>query len=74
MSALKTEMLDSTSLSAVQLSTSNATNNSARYNGYNAQADMVSAFKTALSEMKIELDDEVAGKFVEQTVTRAVYT
>jgi len=35
--------------------------------------DMVSAFKTALSEMKIELDDEVAGKFVEDTVTRAIY-
>lgn len=35
---------------------------------------MVSAFKEALSEMKIELDDEVAGKFVEKTVARAIYT
>ena len=37
-------------------------------------SSMVKAFKTALSEMKIELDDEVAGKFVEQTVARAVYS
>ena len=36
--------------------------------------DLVSAFKTALAEMKIELDDEVAGRFVETTVARAIYT
>lgn len=35
--------------------------------------DMVSAFKEALSEMKIELDDRVAGKFIERTVARAIY-
>jgi len=35
---------------------------------------MLKAFKTALSEMKIELDDEVAGEFVEKTVTRVVYS
>ncbi len=35
---------------------------------------MVNAFKEALSDMKIELDDEVAGKFVEKTVARAIYT
>jgi len=35
--------------------------------------DMIEAFKTALSQMKIELDDEVAGEFVERTVTRVVY-
>ena len=34
---------------------------------------MVSAFKTALSQMKIELDDEVAGEFVEKTVTKVIY-
>jgi hypothetical protein len=39
-----------------------------------AQFDMVGAFKDALSQMKIELDDEVAGKFVEKTVARAIYT
>ena len=34
---------------------------------------MVDAFKQALSEMKIELDDEVAGRFVETTVANAIY-
>ena len=34
---------------------------------------MVDAFKEALSEMKIELDDEVAGRFVETTVTNVIY-
>ena len=35
---------------------------------------MVEAFKEALSQMKIELDDEVAGRFVRDTVTKAIYT
>lgn len=35
---------------------------------------MVRAFKEALAQMKIELDDEVAGKFVERTVTRVIYS
>lgn len=34
---------------------------------------MVSAFKQALSEMKIELDGEVAGEFVDRTVTQLIY-
>ena len=34
---------------------------------------MVDAFKQALSEMKIVLDDEVAGQFVERTVTNVIY-
>ena len=33
----------------------------------------VDAFKQALSEMQIVLDDETAGKFVERTVTRYIY-
>lgn len=36
-------------------------------------ASIIEAFKIALSQMKIELDDEVAGEFVERTVTRVVY-
>lgn len=40
----------------------------------NTYANMVNAFKEALSQMKIELDDEVAGKFVETTVTNLIYT
>ena len=36
-------------------------------------ASMVSAFKEALSEMKIELDDNEVGRFVDRTVTQLVY-
>lgn len=39
----------------------------------NSFDSMVSAFKTALSQMKIEMDDEEMGKFVDKTVTRLVY-
>ena len=35
---------------------------------------LVEAFKEALYQVKIELDDEVAGKFVDKTVTRLIYT
>lgn len=40
--------------------------------GFNNYNSMVEAFKEALSQMKIELDDEVAGRFVRDTVTRAI--
>ena len=43
----------------------------ARY-GYDS-LDMISAFKEALSQMKIELDDDEVGRFVENTVARAIY-
>lgn len=46
--------------------------NGARY-GSGAYLDMVSAFKQALSEVKIVLDDEVAGEFIDKTVTRMIY-
>ena len=39
----------------------------------NSFDSLVSAFKQALSEMKIELDDEEMGKFVDMTVTKAIY-
>lgn len=35
--------------------------------------NMVEAFKKALSEMKIELDDESVGSFVDKTVTNLIY-
>ena len=35
---------------------------------------MVSAFKEALYQVKIEMDDEEMGKFVDKTVTRLVYS
>ena len=35
---------------------------------------MVDAFKEALSQMKIELDDDEVGRFIDKTVTRLVYS
>ena len=43
-------------------------------NSSNNYGNMVLAFKEALAQMKIELDDEVAGRFIERTVTDLVYT
>jgi TP901 family phage tail tape measure protein len=37
------------------------------------QANMVDAFQTALSRMKVEMDDREMGSFVEKTVVKAVY-
>lgn len=45
----------------------------ARYASQATSVDMVNAFKQALSEVKIELDDEVAGQFVDKTVTKIIY-
>ena len=47
---------------------------SGSYRQAEATADMVSAFKDALSDMKIELDDDEVGRFVDKTVTRLVYS
>ena len=44
------------------------------FNTTNDYISMVDAFKEALSQMKIELDDETVGKFVRTTVERAIYT
>ena len=35
---------------------------------------MISAFKEALREVTVEMDDETMGKFVEKTVANALYT
>lgn len=35
---------------------------------------IVEAFKTALGQMKIEMDDEQMGKFVDKTVARTIYS
>lgn len=39
----------------------------------NMYLEMVGAFKDALGQMKVELDDEEVGSFVEQTVANAIY-
>ena len=41
--------------------------------GSSAFNDMVSAFKEALYQVKIEMDDEEMGHFVDKTVTRLIY-
>ncbi len=46
---------------------------SANYNN-NSYNDTVEAFKDALGQMKIVLDDEAMGDFVEKTVADAIYT
>ena len=58
---------------------SDALNVTAEYGGAtgirgNSYGDMVSAFKDALSEVEIVLNDEVAGNFVDKTVTKLIYT
>lgn len=53
----------------------NATNNVASANsGQNVYNDTVEAFKDALGQMKIILDDEEMGSFVEKTVADAIFT
>ena len=53
----------------------NATNNVASANnGQNVYNDTVEAFKDALGQMKIVLDDEEMGNFVEKTVADAIFT
>lgn len=42
--------------------------------GNNSFDNMVSSFKQALSEMKIEMDDEEMGHFVDKTVTKLIYS
>ena len=47
--------------------------NGAGYAGSSSSSDLVGAFKQALSEMKIEMDGDEMGKFVDRTVTNLVY-
>ena len=56
--------------SNVNLSNSLSNSNLSMDNNYNS---MVNAFKQALGEMKIQLNDEVAGNFVESTIERVIY-
>lgn len=41
--------------------------------GYGSQANLVDAFVEALKNVRVVLDDEVAGRFVTKTVTAAIY-
>lgn len=66
--ALQDELNQGVTLGNIGISTSRSRNSTDTF------SPMVDAFKEALSQMKIELDDEVAGKFVESTVARAIYS
>lgn len=44
-----------------------------RASGVGTQSDIVSAITEALQNVKVVLDDEVAGRFVTKTVTAAIY-
>ena len=67
------EMGDVSKMMADSIPTSFDVSPTIKSSGQSQMYNMIEAFKEALSEMKIELDDEVAGKFVESTVSRAVY-
>lgn len=58
-----------------ELSTNIATSSSdlARASQVEEQ-NMVSAFKTALSQMKIEMDDQEMGSFIDKTVSRRIFS
>ena len=63
--------LKSTMVTPLTEFTKEATNGTLNYNMY---VELVTAFKDALSQMKVELDDEELGNFVEKTVADAIYT
>jgi len=68
-SALQDELNQNVQLGNITSSVSRS-----RFENANNPVDMVDAFKTALSQMTVEMDDETMGKFVEKTVARAIYT
>ena len=61
-----------TELDTGMVSVGNITSN--ENNSRYMEIDMVEAFKEALSEMKIELDDENMGKFIDKTVAKTIYS
>lgn len=73
MKAVSAEMQSAIPTNFDVSTTAGSTGINAYSNGSYAFDAMVNAFKTALSQMKIEMDDEEMGKFVDKTVTRLVY-
>ena len=67
------EMGDVSKMMADSIPTAFDVSPTIKTSGQSQMYNMVEAFKEALSEMKIELDDENMGKFVENTVSRAIY-
>lgn len=69
----KTELGSIASRIPAKVGDFSATSKNNRANPAAESASMVSAFKEALGQVKIVLDDEIAGEFVEKTVTKVVY-
>lgn len=42
-------------------------------NGYGSQSNLINALVEALQDVRVVLDDEVAGRFVKKTITAAIY-
>lgn len=67
------ELISQTEALANGMSDAFNVNGSISASGGRSYDSMVSAFKDALSQVKIEMDDEEMGHFVDKTVTKLIY-
>lgn len=67
------ELISQTEALASGMSDAFNVNGSVSASGGRSYASMVEAFKDALSQVKIEMDDEEMGHFVDKTVTKLIY-
>lgn len=70
LNALQDELNSNVRIGNIQANIDSASSSNNANNYYNT----VEAFKEALSEMKIEMDDQEMGKFVDKTVSRTIYS
>lgn len=78
MSSVSKQMIDAMPSSdafaqSYDLGTVSAAQSASSGYGYSSQANLVDAFVEALQNVRVVLDDEVAGRFVTKTVTAAIY-
>ena len=67
------ELISQTEALANGMSDAFNVNGSVSASGGRSYDSMVEAFKDALSQVKIEMDDEEMGHFVDKTVTKLIY-
>lgn len=67
------ELISQTEALASGMSDAFNVNGGVSASGGRSYASMVEAFKDALSQVKIEMDDEEMGHFVDKTVTKLIY-
>lgn len=67
------ELISQTEALASGMSDAFNTNGSVSTSGGRSYDSMIEAFKDALSQVKIEMDDEEMGHFVDKTVTKLIY-